>query len=838
MGNKKSYMDYLHLFVFVAFAIAQPLYDLLGKYPEFFIAHSAKPGLIIGMIFFLSFGLPLVLVSIESSLHSINKQGQNGSHLVFVLALTVLIILPFMKKVTSSDFLVVAVSGTSAFLFTVLYARLQAARMFITLLLPVTLIFPLLFVFATSTSRLFLPHTAKGASEIEIKNPVSIVMIVFDEFNTTALLDSKERIDPVRFPNFAALASEASWFPNAITVSESTVKAIPAIVSGLKPKSGDKLMPTARDYPSNLFTMLEGKYEISVSEVYTALCPKEICVEVNNNSAYEKYRLFFSDLLVIYTHFIVPPIKEKTLPKLDGRWAGFLADKTSAERVGTQPTEIKYSRTHQKDEQLKRFLSQIKSSAKPQLFFMHTLLPHIPYGYLASGQQYSFEYKLPDGIISDKEGWLGEESLIVNAYHRYLQQVGYVDRFLGMLREKLISEAIYDDAMFIVMADHGVAFAPWQSRRVVNDVNKSEILKIPLFVKFPKQKQGRIERSIVTSADILPTIIDVIKADVRWNLDGVSLDTNQGDSWKGFDFVGFGFLSRKDIIGFPRLKWQIEHFGERTPLDSTVPKGPLNELVGSDLDDFQIGEAADAILISNNINDFQNVDVLDHFLPSLFSGYIKDEIGRNHKLAVAINGKVWITTDTSHWNENKNFFSVLLPKVALQSGQNNVSIYLIEQEGKKVLLKPVNTNRNNVNLRQIPDGNEFLVFANGKKVAVEKMRKNMDGYLDRISVEGEMLAFAGWAGDLVESQPASDIFFFRGETLVWQVAPNLRRDDVVKAFNRPSLSLSGYRTEVPLKAFESLSGDVTIIALSGDRRAFKINIKNEHKELISTKLSK
>lgn len=467
---------------------------------------------------------------------------------------------------------------------------------------------------------------------------------------------------------------------------------------------------------------------------------------------------------------------------------------------------------------------------------MHTLLPHVPYGYLASGQQYPSHYGLPDGIVTDKEGWLGEKPLIVTAYHRYLQQVGYVDRFLGMLKEKLISEGIYDDAMLVIMADHGVAFEPGQTRRRMTDVNKNEILKIPLFIKLPKQKQGRIDKRIVSSVDVLPTIIDVIKADVPWKLDGFPLASDQKEIRKGFDFVGLDkrfYLSKKDIVGFSRLQWQIAHFGEHTPLDGLVPKGPFHdELCGSEPANLQIGEAENMLLISQNIGHFQYIDTENHFLPSLLSGYIEGAKGHNLMLAVAINGKIRLTTHTSQWNEQDNFFSVLLPKAALQQGRNIVDIYLIEQKGKELLLYPlVIKNPLDVKLHRTSDGMDILIFADGKKVTVENNRDNMNGYLDWFFIEGGRLVLEGWAADMVKGLPASEIVMFKGEKLICHGETGYMRKDVAEAFNKPLLSSSGYYMSIPMKAFETAHGDISLIALSGNERAFQIHIKDEYKEL-------
>ncbi len=42
-----------------------------------------------------------------------------------------------------------------------------------------------------------------------------VVLVVMDEFPSDSLLDRRRRVDPVRYPNFAALAADSTWFRNA-----------------------------------------------------------------------------------------------------------------------------------------------------------------------------------------------------------------------------------------------------------------------------------------------------------------------------------------------------------------------------------------------------------------------------------------------------------------------------------------------------------------------------------------------------------------------------------------------------------------------------------------------
>ena len=104
-----------------------------------------------------------------------------------------------------------------------------------------------------------------------------VVLLVMDEFPGDSLLDRSRRIDPVRYPNFAALAADATWFRNAYSVYDSTTKAVPLILDGVQARTP---APAAdrRDHPHSIYDMFARHgYRIVDSEEATALCPPSIC---------------------------------------------------------------------------------------------------------------------------------------------------------------------------------------------------------------------------------------------------------------------------------------------------------------------------------------------------------------------------------------------------------------------------------------------------------------------------------------------------------------------------------------------------------------------------------
>src|ERR671936_3185977 len=57
----------LHLLALCSFAVAQPLFDLLGKNPEFFVAHDSTRGDIVLFALALALGIPLLLLAVEAA---------------------------------------------------------------------------------------------------------------------------------------------------------------------------------------------------------------------------------------------------------------------------------------------------------------------------------------------------------------------------------------------------------------------------------------------------------------------------------------------------------------------------------------------------------------------------------------------------------------------------------------------------------------------------------------------------------------------------------------------------------------------------------------------------
>ncbi|MGB5054811.1 MAG: sulfatase-like hydrolase/transferase [Nitrospirales bacterium] len=853
-GIRMVLIEFLHIFALVGFAIAQPLYDLLGQNPEFFVSHKAGPGLIIGMVFILSIGVALGLVLLELAAWLVGERVRNSLHLVFVFGLAFLTVLPPVQRlVDGSDLLIVGFALLIGFLFSVLYVRGQAFRLFLTVLSPVVVAFPVWFLLFTPVGRLVMPDAIEVKAPFAINNPIPVVLVVLDEFNITALLDGERRIDPVRFPNFAALAAQSYWFPNAVATYVETATAVSGILTGRQPRAGVRLNPTATDHPQNLFTMLGDRYALNVVESVTRLCPHKLCKEEDAAAGSSlRYKSFFADLAVIFFHIIAPPQLGKQLPPLHAQWTGFGEELLKKGILGQNESRIHPDLAaggdSSRESRITSFLSQIKQTSSPVLHFLHVILPHTKYEYLVSGQQYfNKERFIPVGWI-DGPGWggrwIGKEPLILTAYHQYLQQIGYVDQFLGKLRSSLETADLFDKSLIIVTADHGVSFQRGLSMREVQKGNESDILKVPMFVKLPGQREGSIRERLVSGIDVLPTIADLLGFKIPREIDGFSMLDNENPPRDEIDFLGVGKIKLQDLNGFPRLKWQVDHFGEHTALDRLVPKGPASTLIGQELGDLDIGHSSSLKYINENLNQFDQVNLESGYLPALFSGQIIGTGRRNLPIAISLNGRVWATTQASLWDGKRNYFSVLFPPSAFQSGENKVRVFLIGDHDTKLTPIPLaiqgamSDEQTMIRLHHEASGQSRLVFSGEREILVDVGEKHLTGNLDRVILSGESFVMEGWAADLEKNQPAEEVFIFADGKLTASAEVGISRQDVVEAHQQKALFHSGFRIKVPVKVLNPYPSDIKFIVVSLSNRAWEFPFSPQQMHFIRSTLEK
>ena len=226
----------LHLFVLSAFAVAQPLFDLLARHPAFLVTHRVDALDLVLLALALVLLVPACLAAVTWGLGRAFPDAAEAIHRSVLALLVAAIALPPLVRLEAVPaLLLVAAALCLGAIAAVAYARSAGLRTFLTVLSPALALFPLLFLLRPPVSELIAPPPPEEPSGIAIENDVPVVLVVFDALPLRSLLDRSGRIDAARYPNFAALAATSHWFRNATTVADRTADALPAILTGRYP---------------------------------------------------------------------------------------------------------------------------------------------------------------------------------------------------------------------------------------------------------------------------------------------------------------------------------------------------------------------------------------------------------------------------------------------------------------------------------------------------------------------------------------------------------------------------------------------------------------------------
>ena len=488
----------LHLLVLSSFAVAQPLFELLGRNGEFFAARGSTRWDLLVFALAVLFVPPALLFVVEA----LTPPAARGLvHSALVAALAALFTLQAIRRAGAPGWLLVALAAGLGIAAATLYAGVAGVRLVLTILAPAPLLFLGLFLLSSDVSRLTLSgtDTARAAGELP-RAPV--VLVAFDELPLNSLLDARGRIDPVRFPHFAALARGSTWYASATTVAEGTTHAVPAILTGRFPRPDE--LPVYADHRQNLFTLLGGAAHLHVFDEETHLCPPRLCPGLEGSFG-GRMRTLAEDTGVVYLHELLPDDLSGGVPSIANGWDNFLRDASAHHDPGHIPRALTAS---------------LRPGRRPALWYLHLMLPHSPWSYLPSGRQYSVR---PAPGWGADEVWTDNQAAVDQYWQRHLLQLGYADRVLGELLLRLHASGLYDRALLLVTADHGVSFRAGEKRRPLSPWNLQDIAYVPLLLKLPQQQRGRIVRTPTRTIDILPTLADALGVRIPWHVDGRSL---------------------------------------------------------------------------------------------------------------------------------------------------------------------------------------------------------------------------------------------------------------------------------------------------------------------------
>ncbi|MFI6270598.1 sulfatase-like hydrolase/transferase [Micromonospora zamorensis] len=642
----------LEVTALVGLVVTQPLLDVLGRSPDFFLFHRADPAQILLLVALVTV-LPTVAVALLGALSRLaGRTARALTHTGLVGLLLAALAVQVGRHVTplrGVPLLLVAVLAGAA--GAAAHRRWRAPGRVLRLAAAGPVAFLTLFLLASPTSAVVLPRGDGGAAGTAQGTGVHppVVMLILDELPLVSLLGADGRIDATRYPHFAELAGGSTWYRNATGVSGWTPNALPAMLTGRYPAK--PVAPHYSQYPDNIFTAFGGLYDIRAEESITRLCPPSRCEQpVTPEEGL--------GVLVRETGKLLGRIAGPTESAVDPEDS--YREQTRAEAgldaAEPVPADPKFRWDSLDDNQPARFtsfLAGLKPTPRPTLHFLHLLMPHSPWAYLPSGARYD----APEDLPNDGAGWVDL------ARQRHLAQLGYTDRLIGETLRTLRASGLYDQALVVVTADHGVSFHPGAQGRGMDAIKAaaSEVAWVPMFVKEPRQQAGRVDDRNWEHVDLLPTVADEANIRLPWRVDGRSArQAPRTDGTKHFyDRPG-------EPVTFPG--------GVPTPPPLPTP----HPLVGTEV---RAGPAAGSARVAD-LAAFTAMDPDTGALPALVWGDVPDRIPDGTMLAVAVNGRIGAVVPVAPADPGGRRFAALLTDDRLfRAGTNQLDVYEIATDG-------------------------------------------------------------------------------------------------------------------------------------------------------------
>ncbi len=471
--------------------VAQPLLEVLTASPEFFVIRDLQVPAIVLLVLAVTLVPPAALFLLWILARSLRARLTMSAQIVGLTLAGIPPVLLVAKELgLSAAVFSLPLATICGFLIAVGFSYNTTIRQVLSFTCLAAVAVSALFFLNPGMRSVFNPEEIDvgGENLFSIGNPSPVFLIIFDEFSSASLMNTDLSINRTRYPNIARLADTATWYPRATTVSEATNYAVPAILTGNLPEKGR--LPNLAGHPQNIFTLLANHYSVFSYEPITRLCPPEInLLKMAEESSTAVVLTLIKDLGLVYFHIVLPDDLVTRLPPVTLTWGGFNGDPGDQRSFGKAPsaeTTMADFNVHRADHTKQKvvsgfetFLAQIRESDSC-LYSFHLMLPHTPWRYLPGGAL----YRPPFGEIHGLEAkmWSDDPWFPRLAMQRYLLQLEYTDRVVGNFIDRLVDLEIFDRALIVLVADHGVGFRAGDSQRFLTDTNAGEIVPVPLLI--------------------------------------------------------------------------------------------------------------------------------------------------------------------------------------------------------------------------------------------------------------------------------------------------------------------------------------------------------------------
>ena len=360
---RRELRAFLELVALAGIAFAQPALDLLSKNAALFITlqstklETVALGLIVVLV------PPVILWGVEVLVGLVLPRTRRWVHAAIAAGVVAILAVEALKKQTDlAPRPLIAVAVVIGIAGGVLILRFDVVRLWLRYLAIAPAIFIVIFLFASPVTSVVFENGDAPSAHVHVGKPNRIVMIVMDEFPLESILDGNGHVDSALFPNFAALAGTSTWFRNETTVAPYTDLAVPAILSGGLPHWYEPA--GRRRVPAQPLHLPRRQLPDECPREHHPPLPDR---DVRSSGLRDDRR---QPVRRAAPHHLLPLARQFASPK-------------------RQTPALNPGKTHSDFDPLRTgasFVRSLQPSRRPQLDFLHILLPHQPWHTRPNGQ--------------------------------------------------------------------------------------------------------------------------------------------------------------------------------------------------------------------------------------------------------------------------------------------------------------------------------------------------------------------------------------------------------------------------------------------------------------------
>ena len=435
---------------------------------------------------------------------------------------------------------------------------------------------------------------------------------------------------------------------------------------------------------------------------------------------------------------------------------------------------------------LLNLIRQHQQYEKPILAFLHTYEIHYPYAPPLNYQQLFGDFKIPfDG---EKFRQVRADSSVLSQKELdaltglYDGEIRYTDDTLRSMFGELEALGFLDNCLVVITSDHGEEFGEHGHLDHLG-LLYDELLHIPLILVGDSAPRGKVDERLVSTVDVLPTILGHVRIEVQHSLEGRDLLTSVDEQSTTDEAV---FVQFRDV-----------RFGIRTPrwklIRNLTPYAPA----GSPAETFT--PATELYDLSTDPHEQKNV------------------AEESTDVAKALEKRLW------EWKDKFSGAAGEVNKVQLSEQQLEKlrSLGYLDASKKE---KPAAEDTGMIGYSLALQ--ESIVSRNGNSVQV--VPRAMDGVVEDVREQGDRLVVRGWASDGAHRERADQVAVFLNGQAKHKNLTIVSRPDVSERFDVPALMKSGFKIVVPKPSVEGPTAlEVRVFAISLEGVASELRYRRQ-----------